>query len=221
MTENTHIINVCWICIFVLINNSEYIAHHWLSNITIYFIIPSYQISNDWKPYERTQILILLWNLSPSRSYWKGHLSASPASQPHRRGSALRRRSTLKGSTVMALTSWSYWGKSGRECSAAGSTDNERVCWSCRRWPRRPQAFVDFSRGWWRTYPPSSLWVCAASRRATCQVSGLSSNFHGCAEVTKSRDPGFPFDREEEKPGYLQVLAFSVPVSYNCCPGGF
>lgn len=219
MTKKTHIKSVR--VAFSSLYNSEYNAHHWLSNITIYFIIPAYQISNYTKPYQRTQMLILLWNLSPSTCYWKGHLSASPASQPHRRGSPLRMRSTLKGSTVMALTSWSYWGKSGRERSSAGSTDNERVCWTGRRWPRGPQTFVDFSRGWWRTYPPSSLWVFAASRRATCQVSGLSSNFHGCAEITKSLDPSFPFGRPEEKPGYLQVLAFSVLVSSNYCPGGF
>lgn len=130
-------------------------------------------------------------------------------------------RGALKGSTVMALTSWSYRGKSGRECSAAGSTDNERVCWSGRRSPRGRQSFVDFSRGWWRSYPRSSLWVFAAARRATCQVPGLSSNFHGCAEITKSQGPGFPFDRLQENPGYLQVLAFSVLLSRDSCPGGF
>lgn len=212
MTENTHMTSVGFASssLSIILN---YIAYHRLTNIIFAYQIP--------KPYQRTQILILLWNLATSTSYWKSHLSASPASQPHRRGSPLRMRSTLKGSTVMALTSWSYWGKSGRECSAAGSTDNDRVCWTGRRWSRGPQAFVGFSRGWWQTYPPCSLWVCAASRRATCQVSGLSSNFHGCAEITKSQDPSFPFDRPEERPRNLQVLPFFVLVSCNYCPGGF
>ena len=77
------------LCIFIHINNSKYISHHWHSNITLCFIITAYKISNYTKFYQRTQIFfrenILLWNFSPSTSYWKGHLSASPASQPERR----------------------------------------------------------------------------------------------------------------------------------------
>lgn len=218
MTKNTHIKSVR--VAFSSLYNSEYNAHHWLSNITIYFIIPAYQISNYTKPYQRTHILILLWNLSPSM------LLERP---PERLTSLSRTDAALHCACAAhsrAPLSWRWRAEATgvnqeEKRSAAGSTDNERVCWTGRRWPRGPQTFVDFSRGWWRTYPPSSLWVFAASRRATCQVSGLSSNFHGCAEITKSLDPSFPFDRPEEKPGYLQVLAFSVLVSSNYCPGGF
>lgn len=203
-------------------------AHHSPSYIIIYVINPPVRFKSqmvkdlmeEHKHLFYCEIQVSKYQ-NPSTSSWKGHLNASPACQPRRPCSPRRMRDALKGSTVMALTSWSYRGKSGRECSAAGSTDNERVCWSGRRASRGRQSFVDFSRGWWRSYPPSSLWVFAAARRATCQVPGLSSNFHGCAEITKSQGPSFPFDRLEENPGYFQVLAFSVLLSPNYCPGGF
>lgn len=205
-------------------------AQHSPSYIRIYVINPpvlfkSQMLKTIWKNTNAYFIVksksVKTITLESQHIRLERHLNASPACQPRRPCSPRRMRDALKGSTVMALTSWSYRGKSGRECGAAGSTDNERVCWSGRRSPRGRQSFVDFPRGWWRSYPPSGLGVFAAARRATCQVPGLSSNFHGCAEITKSQGPSFPFDRLEENPGYFQVLAFSVLWSPNSCPGGF
>lgn len=133
----------------------------------------------------------------------KSHLNSTPATELNRLKYPLRMRNSLKGYTVMAVTSWSYRGKSGRECSAAGLTLTfERVCGVWEGGPSRPQTAV-FCR------PPLELLtdllppVCEFLLLpcATCQVSGLSdnSNFHCCTEIIKSPYPRLPFDRTEER----------------------
>lgn len=108
----------------------------------------------------------------------ESHLNTSPATELESLSSPLRMRRKLKGYTVMALTSWSYRGKSGRECSAAGWTLTfKQVCWVRRGRPSGPLSLVHFQRGLLTDLSLSSLWVFASARRATCQVSGLNSNF--------------------------------------------
>ncbi len=98
----------------------------------------------------------------------------------------------------MAVTSWSYRGKSGSECGAAGLTFTfERVRGVCRGGPSGPLSTSTGAAD--GAAPLSSLWVFASAERATCQVSGLSdnSNFHCCTEILKSPYPRLPFDRAE------------------------
>lgn len=84
------------------------------------------------------------------------------ATELNRPNSPLRMLRSHRGCTVMALTGWSYRGKSGRECSAAGLTFTfKQVCGVCRGGRSGPLSFIVSHRSCWPTCPSPVCEFCS------------------------------------------------------------
>lgn len=160
------------------------------------------------------------------KATWAAHLPLSWAASKL----PLRMRQSLKGYTVMAVTSWSYRGKSGRECSAVGFTCTfEWVCGLSREGRRIARFFFDFH---WRNKLLADLSSLQFVSFRLCQeryLSGVSDNSNFAVFSPRCRTfkshcyPRLPFDPNEEN----RLRASSIRLfrsfffTWSTVPGGF
>ncbi len=200
----------------------------YLCKCTVLHLTTAFIYMSEWWKRSRCNWIqmevLLIWTESPC-VVLESHLSGTPATERNRLSFPLRMRHSLKGYTVMALTSWSYRGKSGRECSAAGLTLTfEQVCGVYRGGPSGPRFSVDFHRSCGRT-SRSSLWVFCLCRAlpVKCLESVTIATSNCCTEIIKSPYPRLPFDRIEGKPVSGRALPHPPLPLLTCCtlPHGF